>query len=87
MFFAAGDPWVVIREPLEKGVSWHAVRLLSDGSLRRVELGLPAASEFAILRADAVGGRLVVLTYERPPDALMRGARLYELRLDEAGRR
>lgn len=83
VFFAGGDPWVVIRSSAEQVVSWHAVRLLPDGSLRRVELGLPQGTEFTRLKADASDHSLVVLTYEEPPDARIRGARLYDLQLQE----
>lgn len=88
VFFAGGDPWVVVRQPVEKGVSWYAVRLLPDGSLRRVELGLPQATEYTRLKVDATGRDLVVLTYETPPDARYGGARVYAARLlDENGAR
>jgi hypothetical protein len=84
VFFAAGDPWVVVRQPVEKGVSWYAVHLLSDGSMRRVELGLPQAPEYTRLKVDASGRDLVVLTYETPPDARYRGARVYQMQLLES---
>lgn len=84
VFFAAGDPWVVVRRSVDGGVEWHAVRLLPDGALEKVELGLPKGSEFARLRADASGDRLVVLTWENDPDVGFRGARLFELRLGRA---
>lgn len=88
VFFAGGDPWVVVRHPVEKGVSWYAVRLLPDGSMRRVELGLPQAPEYTRIKVDAGGRDLVVLTYETPPDARYGGARVYAARLlDENGAR